>query len=247
VLSGSFTRKNLHTNIRVNAATFLCETLVSTRMNIDDWKIHINRCVENSMKSISKCSPEILVMDGMTGKKTRHLYNNLLDVSGARYLEVGVYTGSSLCSALYKNKVEYAYAVDNWSQFGGPKQEFLRNLKQFKGSNHVVFLESDFMKLDVELLPKFNIYMFDGGHEFQDHVNALSHVRDCLDDVFIYIVDDWNWKTVRNATFVAIDQCRYKILHGVEIKTTADDSHPSGSDCTDYYWNGCCVFLLQKV
>ena len=215
-------------------------------MKIDEWKAHIHKAVDNSMKNISKCSSEILAMEGMTGTKTRHLYNNLLDCSGARYLEVGVFTGSSLCSALYKNSLEYAYAVDNWSQFGGPKKEFLANLKRFKGKNHVVFLESDFLDLDVELLPTFNIYLFDGGHDYKDHVDALSHVKQCLEDVFLYIVDDWNWRTVRGATYFAIEQCDYTILHGVEVRTTSDDSHPSGTDCTDHYWNGCCIFLLQK-
>ena len=28
-------------------------------------------------------------MDGMTGKKTRHFYNNLLNTEDARYLEIG--------------------------------------------------------------------------------------------------------------------------------------------------------------
>lgn len=216
-------------------------------MSLEDYKLLIQKAFENAEKGISKCSEDILKMDGMTGKRTRHLYNNLLNMPDARYLEVGVYTGSSLCSFIYKNDVKYAYAIDNWTQFGGPKTLFLEYLQKFKGETPVTFIESDFEKVDYSKLPKFNVYLFDGGHEFKDHVNALTIPRDCLDDIFIYIVDDWNWITVRNATFSAIQTCNYKILHGVELKTTPDDSHPAGELCTEYYWNGVCVFLLQKT
>lgn len=216
------------------------------KMTAEDYKFVIHKAFENAEKGISKCSEDILKMDGMTGKRTRHLYNNLLNIPNARYLEVGVYTGSSLCACIYNNSIKYAYAIDNWSQFGGPKQQFLENIEKFKGQTPVTFIESDFEKVDCSKLPKFNVYLFDGGHSFQDHMNALIIPMECLDDIFIYIVDDWNWITVRKATLSAIENCQYKILHGVELKTTPDDSHPSGELCTEYYWNGVCVFLLQK-
>lgn len=215
-------------------------------MNIEDYKRHILQAFIDANARKSKCSPEILGMDGMTGKKTRHLYNNLGNMPDARYLEVGVYTGSSLCSIIYGNSLQYAYGIDNWSQFDGPKQAFLDNIETFKGSTPVSFLESDFLLVDPKTLPKFNIYLFDGGHEYKDHYNALTQFVDCLDDIFIFIVDDWNWYTVRSATIAALQNCGYTILYYIEMKTTSDNSHPEGEKCTEEYWNGVCVFLLQK-
>jgi precorrin-6B methylase 2 len=215
-------------------------------MNIDQYKAHIERAFEKAQQGISKCSPELLAMDGMTGKKTRHLYNNLLDMSGARYLEIGIWLGSSTCSAVYKNNVTYAYAIDNWSEYGGPKQQFQDNLERFGCTDKVKFIEHDFMKLDVSTFPKFNIYLFDGGHEYEDHVMALWHMMDCLEDVFLFIVDDWNWRNVRAATKFAIEQCDLTILHGLEIRMTTDDTDTPSHIAKEEFWNGVCVLLLQK-
>lgn len=216
-------------------------------MNIEDLKQHIVNAFQNAEKGISKCSEELLKIDGMTGKRTRHLYNNILNMPDARYLEVGTYSGSSLCAAMFENNLKEVYAVDNWSQFGGPKQIFFENIEKFKGTTNVNFIEADFFSLDLKKLPKFNVYMYDGAHAFEDHVKALTYAMDCLDDIFIYIVDDWHWVNIRNATFHGIELCKLKIHFGLEIKTTPDDSHPKGDLCYDYYWNGVCIFLLEKI
>ncbi len=215
-------------------------------MDVEEYKAHIYKSFVNAEAGISKCIPEILKMEGMTGKRTRHLYNNLLDMPDARYLEVGTYTGSSLCSAIYKNSPQRVYVVDNWSEFGGPKEKFFTNLQKYKGSVCVDFFEMDFMKLDTNSMPKFNIYLYDGPHEYKDHVNALSHMLPCLDDLFIYIVDDWNWITIRDATIQAIRSLGLEIVFLIQMITTPDNSHPEGDLCSEYYWNGVCVFLLKK-
>ncbi len=52
-----------------------------------------------------------------------------------RYLEIGVWKGSSLCAAMWKNEIT-CLAIDNWSEFGGPKSRFLYNFNKFKGNNN---------------------------------------------------------------------------------------------------------------
>lgn len=34
----------------------------------------------------------------------------------------------------------------------------------------------------------------------------IKHYYHCLDDVFIFIVDDWNWKDVRDGTMNSIQK-----------------------------------------
>ena len=82
--------------------------------------------------------------------------------------------------------------IDNFSEFGDVKNEFLNNLNKFKGNNEVIFIESNCFELDISKLSKINIYMYDGNHTELSHYNALSYYYNCLDDIFIYIVDDWN-------------------------------------------------------
>jgi hypothetical protein len=46
--------------------------------------------------------------------------------------------------------------------------------------------------------------MYDGNHTNYSRYKALLHYYNCLDDVFIFIVDDWYWKDVRDITFNSI-------------------------------------------
>jgi hypothetical protein len=182
----------------------------------------------------------------MSGTKTRHFYNNLLEISDARYLEIGTWKGSSVCSAMCGNKAK-VICIDNWSEFGGPKNEFLINFEKFKGENDATFIENDCFKVDVSTLPKFNIYMYDGNHSCECHYNALLHYYSCLDDVFIFIVDDWNWKFVRDGTINSIQKLNLKVLYEKEIKTTRNDTHPTWGSPEQKEWhNGIYVSILQK-
>ena len=52
---------------------------------INKYVKHIKHCLYNAEHGISKICGEIYNMEGMTGKKTRHFYNNLLAIDDARY------------------------------------------------------------------------------------------------------------------------------------------------------------------
>ena len=204
------------------------------------YKTLIDTAFENADNNMSKITDDIIVMDGMSGTKTRHFYNNLLNFHDARYLEIGTWKGSSVCSAMCGNKATIV-CIDNWCQFGGPKGEFLLNFNKHKGENEASFVENDCYKIDVTKLPKFNIFMYDGEHSSESHYKALLHYYNCLDDIFIFIVDDWNWKDVREGTFNSIQKLNLKILYEKEIRLTFDNSTTTGS-----WWNGIYVTILQK-
>jgi hypothetical protein len=213
---------------------------------METYKTLIETSFHNAENNISKITSDIIAMEGMSGTKTRHFYNNLLNTEDARYLEIGTWKGSSVCSAMCANKA-IVICIDNWSEFGGPKSEFLKNFEIFKGDNHATFIENDCYKVDVSTLPKFNIYMYDGNHTNDSHYKALLHYYDCLDDVFIFIVDDWNWKDVRDGTNNSIQTLKLKVLYEKEIRTTNDDTHPQWGSPEQQAWhNGIYVAILQK-
>ncbi len=221
-------------NIKIKMSLFL------------EFKQQIDNAFEKAGKEESKITNEILNMDGMSGKKTRHFYNNLLNKDGLRYLEIGTWKGSSVCSAMCGNKAKVV-CIDNWSEFGGPKDEFLQNFNTFKGENDATFLEQDCYQVDISQLPKFNIYMYDGNHSKDSHYKALVHYYNCLDDTFIFIVDDWNWRDVRDGTYESFKQLNLTVLYEREIRTTNDDSHPPvGSEARKYWHNGIYVAILKK-
>jgi len=209
---------------------------------METYKTLVETSFQNAENNISKITNDIITMDGMSGTKTRHFYNNLLNTEDARYLEIGTWKGSSVCSAMCGNKAKIV-CIDNWSEFGAPKSEFLVNFEKFKGENEAIFIEDDCYKVDVSVLPKFNIYMYDGNHSKENHYKALSHYYNCLDDIFIFIVDDWNWNEVREGTMNSIQKLNLKVLYEKAIRLTWDDTT---TELSNSWWNGIYVAILQK-
>jgi len=214
--------------------------------SFSELQLHVEKAFDMAERSESKITEGILKIDGMSGKKTRHFYNNLLNKDDARYLEIGTYKGSSVCAAMCGNKAK-VICIDNWSEFNGPEYEFLTNFNTYKGENDALFIEHDCYTVDISSFPKFNIYMYDGSHTMESHFKALVHYYDCLDDMFVFIVDDWNWKDVRDGTRESFKHLNLSVLYEREIRTTSDDSHPVwGSEKQQEWHNGIFVAILQK-
>lgn len=207
---------------------------------------HVEKSIENASLKKSKITEDIVKMEGMSGVNTRHFYNNIMSMDDARYLEIGTWKGSSVCSAMCKNKATIV-CIDNWSEFGGPKEEFLENFAKFKGENNARFIEADCFTVDTTTLPKFNVYMFDGNHDEGSHYKALMHFYDCMDDEFIFIVDDWNWEKVRTGTFNSFKKLNVEILYETEIRTTQDGTHPVYRSREENAWhNGIYISVIRK-
>lgn len=206
----------------------------------------IETALENSDNYKSKITDKILQLDGMSGKKTRHFYNNLYSNDNTHYLEIGTWKGSSICSAMCNNNMR-CIAIDNWSEFGGPKEEFFRNFNQFKGKNNATFIEKDCWKVDISKIGKFNIYMYDGHHSEKSHYDALNYYLPCLEDEFIYLVDDWNLYRIRDGTINSIKDNNLKILYQKEIITSFKGNHARPNGINSDWHNGISIFVLKKI
>jgi len=226
---------------------------MTTNNPLDEWIDHIEKSFDNADKYISNINQDVLRLYGMSGKKTRHFYNNMASKKNIRYLEIGVLCGSSTCAMLSNNKIK-CIAIDNWDEFGGPKDEFLTNIQRFKGDeNDFNFIEANCWTLDISKLGKFNMYLYDGPHAETDHFEALHYYLGCLDDMFVYIIDDWNWVGIRNGTMNAIRANKLVVKYKREVRTTNDNTQPPWDDSvtpcagpnSDWH-NGICVFILSK-
>jgi hypothetical protein len=161
--------------------------------------------VENSLdfaeQNISRINNEILHVQGMSGKKTRHFLSNVVQGIGNRYLEIGVWAGSTFCSALNGSTTnKNCVACDNWTEFGGPKNMFFNNIRKYVDIENVgvKFLEKDCFEitkedLEIDTHGKFSIYLYDGPHMKNQHYQALTKFIDYVEDTFVYLCDDWNW------------------------------------------------------
>lgn len=196
----------------------------------------IEQCIINGEKQRSKLTKEAFDAPGFTSNKIRHLLNNLGEIPGNHYLEVGVHKGATFVATNYKNKLESSYAIDNWSEFaqdGDSKKEFLKYTSKLLVENTYSFYEQDCFTLTKENLPNpVNFFLYDGCHSYEAHYESLKYFYPLLDDVFIFLVDDWNWSAPQTGTQAAIDDLNLKILFEKELD--------------EGWWNGLYVSLLQK-
>jgi hypothetical protein len=209
------------------------------------------RSEKSKLDSETKDGKEILEYDGMTGTRTRHFYNNICnsdEVQNIKYLEVGTWNGSSSMSAAYKNKIS-ALFIDNWSQFGGDPGIFKENMSKYAKDAEVFLLESDCWEVDLNELDMgpFNVYLYDGAHTELDHFKSLDYYYPILEDVFIFMVDDWNWPNVRDGTMRAINKLKLHVLFRHEEFISEDDlQNMPKHQGKKTWWNGMACFLLEK-
>jgi len=219
-----------------------------------DWEGSVAQALQNAflgaMAMEFKIPNEIRYMDGMSGRKYRALINNLVEFTDdARYLEVGSHAGSTACSAIYGNSCA-ATCIDNWSEFGGPKELFHRNITQCLTENiKFNFIEKDFRDVDYANIGKFNIYMFDGPHGEQDQCDGVTIAQDALDDIYTLIVDDWNNQQVRNGTqraLEALEQAGQKVIARLDIFSNIDNGYPERTHQYSDWHNGYVFMVMSK-
>lgn len=207
----------------------------------------VDAALDRALALEGKLSERVLQMEGMSGRNYRTFINNLIGtLPDARYLEIGSWAGSTACSAIDGNRVK-AVCIDNWAEFGGPKELFHQNVQACLSDRvDFQFIESDFRIVDYSTIGTFNIYLFDGPHEQQDQYDGVALVQAALDSTFIFIVDDWNHPPVRTGTFAALEQVGLHVLYSVEIRTTQNDSHPQIARQQSDWHNGYFISVIEK-
>ena len=97
--------------------------------------------------------------------------------------------------------------------------------------------------------------MYDGYHDEESQFQGINKLADCLEDISLIIVDDWNdneyfpteYKGVtygsreKAGTYRAFDQANLEILYKIEIETGENPMFPS-----DWH-NGYGIFLVKKI
>ena len=212
----------------------------------------------------------ILSMGGMSSQKTRHFLNNLCSISGwpINYLEIGVWAGSTFISSGFMNEknIENMVAIDNFSQFDEKniiKDHFVNNtlrLLESNQDNHErILFERDCF--DPELLKilknnrgnGYNVYFYDGPHSEEDTYKSLSVYDEVLNDIFIYIVDDWQEDEIQNGAKRAINDLGYVVHYEVSLHGKGGSNSKQKVKDVPYYehwrdewWQGQYVAILEK-
>ena len=217
-----------------------------------DLAKRVAACLDKAKKFNTKLTPDIMNIDGMSGFKTRIFYNEIcsmeFDGRDTEYLEVGTWKGSTLCSALYENPKCRGTAIENWSLFGGPRDEFEDNLKRFNLTDRVQIIEEDIFKFDISKLTKpVDVYLYDGDHDEINQYKGITHMWAALADQAIIMVDDWNWPGVRKGTLDGLRDVGANVIEKFEIKHTDNDAHTPLPTAHKEFWNGIGIFVISKI
>lgn len=175
-------------------------------------------------------------LTGLASPKVWHLLNNLA-AQAENYLEIGTYMGSSLMAALYDNGHVSAVAVDNFCMKPHTRGHFFKNVEGLQ----FTFIEQDCFTINPNRFKTgFDLYFYDGRHEYQDQYKAITHFLPAMKTEFVYMVDDWNNTPVQEGTFKAIEDCNLEIVEMEERKNKLMKD-------TAGWWCGVAVFKLRKT
>jgi hypothetical protein len=176
---------------------------------IEDMVMHVQLAVYNARQAMSKLieekHSEVLKLDGMSSVSGRHLLNNLCSALNTRYLEVGVWRGSTLVSALAgnENNIAAVTAIDIWGWdkaetaltefdadgakvvFGDAEDALMTTLNRLAdlttSIDNVNIIRDDCFQVDVDELvaedggQRFNVYFYDAGHTALEQKRAFTH------------------------------------------------------------------------
>jgi hypothetical protein len=206
---------------------------------------HVKKSINDSFLEKSAITNEISHnIPGMSSPKVRHLLNNLCTCPHTNYLEIGLWHGATFISALYNNytTIDRAVGMDNWSQFGGPKNEFDGRAKYFlpkKLYKYDTYSLDCFATKPLDIIKTpINIYFYDGSHSALDQKMAFTHYNSIFENTFVALIDDWNEECIRSGTLNAFTELNYQILFEIDL--------PGHSDNT-LWWNGLYVAVIRKA
>lgn len=205
----------------------------------------IEWAIQNANLFKSKLTEEALKVPFMGSLKIRHLLNNLGAMS-TRYFEVGSHKGGSFCSTVAHNdNLINASAVDNFTEFNEDadiEKTLLANV-----FNHIStktafhFFNEDCFGIEPHrVFQGIDLYLWDGPHGREQHLEGAKHFVNAMADEFIFCCDDWTFPGVEEGTRLGIKES------GVEIVKEWIMMPENGIFPNDSWWNGYSIFLLKK-
>lgn len=206
---------------------------------------HIQQSIDNALAGKSNLTDDMFGIRGFSTPTIRSLFNNLCNTEEQiNYLEIGLFCGATFCSSFNKNCT--SIGIENHSQdfsagFETVKQELIENVSCYANrAKDVKIYYDDCFEIDKSVLPKIDIYSFDGFHSFETQSKALPEFLNCMNDKFIFLVDDLTWNYVHDGTAAGFSVLKNKI----EIEKSWVLGY--GYQDSPVWHNGIGVFLINK-
>lgn len=222
----------------------------------------IGAALELADNGVSKLSEREREIYGLSSTRLRSLLNNLCSKEGTNYLELGVYKGATLISAMYGNPKLKAVGVDNykyderepkkWAAEGtiweNIKSQLHDNLKRYKDPDMSVnvdnlsIIEDSFENVDWTKQGKFDICFFDINPASEKEYDVFfTKVLPSMKTESVLIFS--NFSNDKNANLLKAALEKYNTLFEIQWKKQRISS--GLSDSTQYY-SGILILGLKR-
>ena len=200
---------------------------------------------------------------GLSSTRLRALLNNLCTPKGTNYLEIGVYRGATLISAVYGNPTCKAIGIDNfryderepkrWAVEGdiwhNMKSQLESNLARYDDPNvpvdlaNIQIIQNNFEDVAWETLPKANLVFFDVTPTNEQHYETFfTKVLPALSTESVVVFSNYsNQKHAKD-----LEAMLAKHADKVEVQWKRQRVSSGLSDAT-YYYSGIAIIGLKKV
>ena len=156
---------------------------------------------------------------------------------GHAFVNVGTWHGYTLLAAMAGNPGALCVGIDDFSEHGGPREEFNARFERFRTPRHT-FHDMDYRDYlaDIHEGP-IGVYLYDGEDTYEAELEALRAAEPFFGDGCLVMADDTNRGHRRKAMFDFADQSPDDYSVVLDAHTGAN-RHPT-------FWNGTLVLRKQ--
>ena len=150
------------------------------------------------------------------------------------FVNIGVWYGFTFLAGLINNPDKTCIGIDNFAEFGGPKEDFLKYFNRYKSPAHS-FYEMDYRDYLAKVHKgEIGFYIYDGYNSYESQIEALRAAEPFFSDRCVVMIDDTNIVDRYSAAqdFIKQSPCQYRILLDQKTYTNA---HPT-------FWDGIMIF-----
>jgi Methyltransferase domain len=153
--------------------------------------------------------------------------------AGHAFVNAGVWHGYTLLAAMAGNPDAVCVGIDDFSEFGGPRDEFGARFEAARSPRHT-FYEMDYRDYlaDVHDGP-IGMYLYDGEDSYEGEFEALRAAEPYFAEGCILMADDTNRSPRRQAMLDFAEQSPHDYSVLLDVRTGAN-RHPT-------FWNGTMV------
>ena len=198
---------------------------------------------------VPELNSEIKALSGFSGTKFLKCLQSLAKLfvtENTCYAEVGVFQGLTLMSVASEIPSFEAIGIDNFAFFDKEKQnqKIIEERRAKFGLNNVKLVNKDYEDalLDFKNITskKIGLYLIDGPHDYRSQMMCLLYAMPHLADEAVIVVDDCNYKHVRQANRdFLITHPEYKLIFESYTPAHPNNQAPNvREESRGGWWNG---------